>query len=133
MRKDPDRDISLFYYNTSSIDYSTKQYSPYGYGSIFIYIVPHLVYNLNELNFTVHDFKTGNNLKNITANIAVVNSPDPTFKFDNITAPDGVFSIKCPFLNEGTHQVIVNIRSSNNYAAALASFNLTVPLTSNSS
>ncbi|MDQ6862662.1 MAG: hypothetical protein M3044_02440 [Thermoproteota archaeon] len=89
--------------------------------------------NLNELNFTVHDFKTGNNLKNITANIAVVNSPDPTFKFDNITAPDGVFSIKCPFLNEGMHQVIVNIRSSNNYAAALASFNLTVPLTSNSS
>jgi len=89
--------------------------------------------NLNELNFTVDDLKTGNNLKNVTADVTVINNPDPTFKFDNITASNGRFSIKCPFLNEGMHQVIVNLRLNNNYALALASFNLTVPVTSNSS
>src|ERR671925_1172775 len=70
--------------------------------------------NLNELNFTVQNLKTGNNLKNITANIAIMNSPDPTFKFDNVTAPNGNISIRAPFLNEGMHQVIVIIRSNNN-------------------
>ena len=89
--------------------------------------------NLNELNFTVGDLKTGNNLKNVTADVTVINNPDPTFKFDNITASNGHFSIKCPFLNEGMHQVIFNLRLNNNYALALASFNLTVPVTSNSS
>jgi len=79
--------------------------------------------NLNELNFTVDDLKAGNNLKNVTADVTVINNPDPTFKFDNITASNGRFSIKCPF----------NLRLNNNYALALASFNLTVPVTSNSS
>lgn len=87
--------------------------------------------NLNELNFTVQNLKTGNNLRNLVANVAVLNSPDPTLKFDNVTAADGKFSIKCPFLNEGIHQVIVNIRSNNNYVLALASFNLDVPATNN--
>lgn len=87
--------------------------------------------NLNELNFTIQSLKTSNNIKNITANIAVVNSPDPTFKFDNVTAPGGIISVKCPFLNEGMHQVIVNVRSNNNQALALASFNLNVPAVNN--
>jgi hypothetical protein len=89
--------------------------------------------NLNELNFTVDDLKTGNNLKNATADVTVINNPDPTFIFDNITASNGRFSIKCPFLNEGLHQVIVNLRLDNSYALALATFNLTVPVTSISS
>ena len=89
--------------------------------------------NLNELNFTVDDLKTGNNLKNVIADFTVINSPDPTFKFTNITASNGDFSIKCPFLNEGMHQVIVNLRSNNNHTLALASFNLSVPVASNNS
>jgi hypothetical protein len=89
--------------------------------------------NLNELNFTVDVLKTGNNLKNVIADVTVINNPDPTFKFSNITAPNGDFSIKCPFLNEGMHQVIVNLRSNNNHILALASFNLTVPITRSSS
>ena len=88
--------------------------------------------NLNELNFTVDDLNTGGNLKNVTADVTVMNLPDPTFKFDNITSSNGHLSIKCPFLNEGKHQVIVNLHS-NNYALALASFNLTVPVTGSSS
>jgi hypothetical protein len=89
--------------------------------------------NLNELNFTVDNLKTGNNLKNVTADVTVINYPDPTFKFDNISSSNGHLSIKCPFLNEGIHQVILNLRSINNYALALASFNVTVPVTGNSS
>jgi len=81
----------------------------------------------------VDDLKTGNNLKNVIADVTVINNPDPTLKFSNITASNGEFSIKCPFLNEGTHQVIVNLRSHNNHTLALASVNLTVPITSNSS
>ena len=89
--------------------------------------------NLNELNFTVDYLKTGNNLKNVIADVTVINNPDPTLKFSNITASNGEFSIKCPFLNEGMHQVIVNLPSNSNHTLALASFNLTVPITSNSS
>jgi hypothetical protein len=89
--------------------------------------------NLNELNFTVDDLKTGNRLKNAIADFTVINIPDPTFKFTNITAANGDFSIKCPFLNEGMHQVIVNLRSNNNHTIALASFNLTVPIARNNS
>ncbi len=82
---------------------------------------------LNELNFTVQDLKTNKNLKNITGNILVLNSPDPTFEFDNLTAPAGVFSIKCPFLNQGLHQVIANIHGANSSGIALASFRINVP------
>jgi hypothetical protein len=56
-----------------------------------------------------------------------LNSPDPTFEFDNLTAPAGDFSIICPFLNEGIHQVIINIHDANNFAVALASFRINVP------
>ena len=79
------------------------------------------------------DFKTGNNLKNVAADVTVMNYLDPTFKFDNITSSNGHFSIKCPFLNEDMHQVIVNLRSINNYDLALPSFNITVPVTGKSS
>jgi hypothetical protein len=49
----------------------------------------------------VGDLKTANNPKNVIADFTVINSPDPIFKFTNITASNGDFSIKCPFLNEG--------------------------------
>ena len=101
---------------------------------LFIYeLNKSTINNLNELNFILDDLKTGDNLKNVTADVTVINNSDPKFNFDNITASNGHFSIKCPFLNEGMHQVIVNLRLDNNYALALASFNLTVPVTSNSS
>jgi hypothetical protein len=58
----------------------------------------------------VDNLKTGNTLKNVTADVTVMKYPDPTFKFDNITSSNGHISIKCPFLNEGMHQVIVNLR-----------------------
>ena len=53
--------------------------------------------NLNELNFTVDNLKTGNNLKNVTADVTVMKYPDPTFKFDNITSSNGHISISAHF------------------------------------
>jgi hypothetical protein len=70
---------------------------------------------------------TNKNLKNLTGKVVILNSPDPTFEFDNLTAPAGNFSIICPFLNEGIHQVIVNIHVGNNSGIALASFRINVP------
>ena len=83
--------------------------------------------NLNELNFTIQDLNTNKMLKNVTGNFVVLNSPDPTFEFDNLTAPAGDFSIICPFLNPGTHQVIVKMHTANNSGLALASFRMIVP------
>jgi hypothetical protein len=51
------------------------------------------IHNLNELNFTVQDVNTNKNLKNLRGKVVVLNSPDPTFEFDNLTAPTGNFSI----------------------------------------
>ena len=85
------------------------------------------IHNLNELNFTVQDVNTNENLKNLRGKVVVLNSPDPTFEFDNLTAPAGNFSIICPFLNEGILQVIINIHDANNFAVALASFRIDVP------
>jgi hypothetical protein len=85
------------------------------------------IHNLNELNFTVQGVNTNKNLKNLRGKVVVLNSPDPTFEFDNLTAPAGNFSIICPFLNEGIHQVIINIHDANNFAVALASFRIDVP------
>ena len=84
-------------------------------------------HNLNQLNFTVQDVNTNKNLKNLRGKVVVLNSPDPTFEFDNLTTQTGSFSIICPFLNDGIHQVIINIHDANNFAVALASFRIYVP------
>jgi hypothetical protein len=46
--------------------------------------------------------------------------------FKNIAAPNGSFSVKYHFLQAGTHQIIVGIKSKSNIFAALASFNIIV-------
>jgi hypothetical protein len=65
-------------------------------------------------------------LKDLIANITMTNQQQNTFKFNNISASDGDFSIKSRFLDTGTYQVIVRISSINN-AIALASFMVIVP------
>jgi hypothetical protein len=47
-------------------------------------------------------------------------------QLDNLTVADGDFGVICPFLDQGQHQVILSVRSEN-YALALASFNMTIP------
>jgi hypothetical protein len=52
-------------------------------------------------------------------------SNEPLYKFDNITVTDGDFSIMCPFLDPGMHQVVLKI-DSKDYSLALASFNISI-------
>jgi hypothetical protein len=87
------------------------------------------IHNYHQLNFSIQDL-TGKHVKGLTASITITN--DPLFAFDNITIPNGDFAVVCPFLDNGQHQVIVNVRTGNN-ALALASFNMTIPWSNSTS
>jgi len=81
--------------------------------------------------------QTGSYLKNLVAGVTITNnlttakidgikdSNGPFSRFTNIPSVNGIFSLNYRFLEEGTHQVIVNIRSQN-FSLALASFSLVV-------
>ncbi|HEY7078158.1 MAG TPA: hypothetical protein VH500_00555 [Nitrososphaeraceae archaeon] len=82
-----------------------------------------------ELRFIVQDLKTSKNLKNLLAHVIITansSGQERTFRFNNITAPNGYFSLKYLFPDYGTYQVIANVRS-NISALALASFPIIIP------
>ena len=93
--------------------------------------------NITKLIFHVQNLQTGNYLKNLVAGITITNNlttakidgikdTNGAFsRFTNIPAASGIFSLNYRFLEEGTHQVIVNIRSEN-FSLALASFSVVV-------
>ena len=76
-----------------------------------------------QLQFNIQDLQSGNHLKDLIAYVTVTN--DPLYKFNNITVTDGNFSIRCPSLEAGIHQVILKVNSKD-YSLALASFNISV-------
>jgi hypothetical protein len=76
-----------------------------------------------QLQFTIQNLQTGSRLKDLIAYVTVSN--EPLYKFNNITATDGNFSIICPFLDPGIHQVILKVNSKD-YSLALASFNISI-------
>jgi hypothetical protein len=76
-----------------------------------------------QLQFTIQNLQTGSHLKDLIAYVTVSN--EPLYKFNNITATDGKFSIRCPFLDPGIHQVILKVNSKD-YSLALASFNISI-------
>ena len=76
-----------------------------------------------QLQFNIQDLQSGNHLKDLIAYVTVTN--DPLYKFNNITVTDGNFSIRCPSLEDGIHQVILKVNSKD-YSLALASFNISV-------
>jgi hypothetical protein len=87
-----------------------------------------------ELRFIVQDLKTSKNLKNLLAHVIITansSGQERTFRFNNITAPNGYFSLKYLFPDYGTYQVIAAIRS-NMSALALASFQVVIPFQSTS-
>jgi predicted PurR-regulated permease PerM len=82
-----------------------------------------------ELKFNVLNLQTGSNLKDLSARIAVLTNSggqQRSFKFTNISAADGNFSVKYLFPDSGSYQVISKIDS--NDSSTLASFNVFVPL-----
>jgi hypothetical protein len=67
-------------------------------------------------------------IKNVTAsfnNTKTINDKNNFVTFDNITSSQGSFSLHYRFLEEGSHQVIVNISTKEN-ELALASFNIPI-------
>ncbi len=89
-----------------------------------------LVDSPTELRFIVHDLKSGNNFKDLIAHVSITSNSsgqERTFKFSNITARNGDFSLKYIFPDYGTYQVITTVRS-NTSAVALASFPVTIPV-----
>lgn len=76
-----------------------------------------------QLQFTIQNLQTGSNLNDLIAYVTVSN--EPLYKFNNITVTHGDFSIRCPFLDSGMHQVILKI-ASKDYSLALASFNVSI-------
>jgi hypothetical protein len=76
-----------------------------------------------QLQFNIQDLQSGSNLKDLIAYVTVTN--DPLYKFNKIPVTDGNFSVRCPFLDAGIHQVILKV-DSKGYSLALASFNISV-------
>ncbi len=62
-----------------------------------------------ELTFVVQNLKTGDYLKNLTANILVTHYSSgqfSNFRFSNITVPDGRFSVKYRFQDTGYSRLL---------------------------
>jgi hypothetical protein len=88
-----------------------------------------LVYNETDLIFSIQDLITGNHITDLIARITITKNDRIFFKFNDVEIPNGDFSLKVRFLEDGNYQVISQISSTdNNIALALASFNLYIPL-----
>ena len=83
-----------------------------------------IIDTFTELKFSVQNLTTSDHLKDFTARVAVTNG-ERLFKFENIRVPDGDFSVKYIFPDDGAHQVIVRIDEKN--SSTLASFNVFIP------
>jgi hypothetical protein len=84
-----------------------------------------------ELTLNVQNLQTGRPLKDLIGRVVILTNSsgqERTFKFTNIRAPDGNFSVKYLFPDSGLYQVISKIDFKNSSALALASFKVNVPL-----
>ena len=83
-----------------------------------------------DLKFSIQNLQTGKPVTDLSARVVILTNSSGTeriFRFTNITAPDGVFSIKYLFPDTGLYQVITRITSQSNGVASLASFKVFVP------
>ena len=83
-----------------------------------------------DLKFSIQNLQTGKPVTDLSARVVILTNSSGTeriFRFTNITAPDGVFSIKYLFPDTGLYQVITRITSHSNGVASLASFKVFVP------
>jgi hypothetical protein len=85
---------------------------------------------LTNLKFSILNSTTEEHLENILARIVVTDGVE-VFQYDNIVVDDGDFSINHTFTNYGNHQVI--LRADTNSSITLDSFNIEIPLPSQSS
>jgi hypothetical protein len=78
-----------------------------------------------KLEFNVINLTNDENLEDFDARVVVTNG-QRLFKFENITVPDGDFSVEYLFPDDGTHQVIARV-DKDAAVQVLASFNVFVP------
>ena len=83
-----------------------------------------------DLKFSIQNLQTGKPVTEIFARVVILTNSsgqERIFRFANITAPNGVFSIKYLFPDTGLYQVITRVTSHSNSVASLASFKVFVP------
>jgi hypothetical protein len=83
-----------------------------------------------DLKFSIQNLQTGKAVTDIFARVVILTNSsgqERIFRFANITAPNGVFSIKYLFPDTGLYQVITRVTSHSNSVASLASFKVFVP------
>lgn len=88
------------------------------------------MYIEKSIKFSILNSTTEEHLENTLTRIVVTDGVE-VFQYDNIIVDDGDFSINHSFANYGNHQVI--LRADTNSSITLASFNLEIPLSSQSS
>lgn len=82
------------------------------------------------LNFNIQNLQTGKPVTDLMARVVILTNSsgqERIFKFTNITAHEGVFSIKYLFPDVGLYQVIARITSPSNDVTSLSSFKVSVP------
>jgi hypothetical protein len=84
-----------------------------------------------QLKFSADNLQTGSHLKNLLAMVVIISNSsghEKIFKFKNIVAPDGNFTLEYLFPELGVYQVITRINSTNLSSITLASFKVIVTL-----
>ena len=88
-----------------------------------------------QLKFIADNLETGSHLKDLLAMVIIISNSsghEKIFKFTNITAPNGNFSLQYLFPELGVYQVITRITSTNPLSITLASFKVIVTLETSS-
>ena len=83
-----------------------------------------IIDTFTELQFSVQNLTNDRHIKDFDARVVVTNG-QRLFKFENITASDGDFSVKYIFPDDGTHQVLLRVNTNN--SIILTSFSVFVP------
>ena len=81
-----------------------------------------------ELKFTVQRISTGEYLKDLVVNVLVTDNISGlfrNFRFNNVSAPNGQFSVSYLFPDSGLFEIIARVNSPD--AQALAAFDVIVP------
>lgn len=86
-----------------------------------------IIDTFTKLEFSVINLTSNENLKDFDARVVVtLPNGQRLFRFENITVPDGDFSVEYIFPDDGTHQVLTRIDKGTS-VRGLASFNVFVP------
>ena len=84
-----------------------------------------IIDTFTNLEFRVINLTSNENLKDFDARVVVTNG-QRLLKFENITVPEGDFSVEYIFPDDGTHQVVLRI-DKGTFFSVMASFDVFVP------